>query len=203
MLSSVATAQPGLEGQEKNRHWSELISLISRGDQAALGTLYDATSRMVYGLVLRIVGDASAAEEVTLDVYSQVWRLASAYRKERGAPSTWLLLLARSRAIDFLRSRMRRNQDRERPIEVISNAHHTAANPEESAMESARCEIVQSALKQLAVEQRAVLELAYFKGMSHSEIAANMGQPLGTIKTRIRLGMLKLRDLLQPYAEGI
>jgi len=203
MLSPVATAQPALEGQENNRRWSELLSLISQGDQAALGKLYDATSRTLYGLVLRMVGNASAAEEVTLDVYSQVWRLASTYRQERGSPTTWLLLLARSRAIDLLRSRLLRSQDREHPLEVVSDARHPASNPEQAAWETARCAVVQSALKQLAAEQREVLELAYFQGMSHSEIAANTGQPLGTIKTRIRLGMLRLRDLLQPYAEGI
>ena len=176
---------------------------MSRGDQAALGEFYDASSRMVYGLALRIVGDPAAAEEVTLDVYTQVWRQAAAYSAERGGPSTWLMLLARSRAIDYLRSQVRRSQEREQSLETVASVHHPAASPEASALETARRETVQAALTQLVPEQREAVELAYFKGMSHSEIAANTGQPLGTIKTRIRLGMLRLRDLLQPYAEGI
>ncbi len=203
MLSPVATAQPGLKSRENNGRWSELISEVSQGDQAALGRLYDATSRTVYSLVLRIVRNPSAAEEVTLDVYSQVWRLAATYRPERAAPATWLLLLARSRAIDFLRSRIRSSQEREQPIDALAGACHPASDPEQAFWAAARSEVVQAALRKLDAEQREVLELAYFKGMSHSEIAAGTGQPLGSVKTRIRLGMLRLRDLLQPYAEGI
>jgi RNA polymerase sigma-70 factor (ECF subfamily) len=175
----------------------ELIQRVAGGDASALTALYDSTSRVLFGLVLRVIADRSAAEEVLLDVYTQVWRQASSYDARRGSPLAWLVMMARTRAIDRLRSGRQDHQRRE-PLDKVMNERSLEANPEESAVTSERQRIVRSALESLSPEQREVIELAYYKGLSHSEIAAKLGQPLGTVKTRTRLGMVKLLDLLRP-----
>lgn len=183
----------------------EIATLIGRaaaGDQQAVSELYDATSRMVYGLVLRVLGDEAAAEEVLLDVYMQVWRQAASYDATRGAPLAWLATIARSRAIDRLRAG-RQEWQRARSLETVSQ-QSTGESLEEAAYMTELRGIVRGALGALSAEQREALELAYYGGLSHSEIAERLGQPLGTVKTRIRLGMMKLRDLLNPeYVRGL
>ncbi len=174
---------------------TNLIHKLAEGDQQAMSALYDATNRLVYGLTLRILCDASLAEEVMLDVYMQVWRQASAYDEKRGGPLAWLTTMARSRAIDRLRSGKQRQQ-REEPLEEAGNPSTPAGIEEEVAASEMR-QRVQAALDLLSPEQREVIELAYYAGMSHSEIAAKLGQPLGTVKTRTRLGMIKLREALK------
>jgi RNA polymerase sigma-70 factor (ECF subfamily) len=170
---------------------------VSRGDQSALAGLYDETNRLVFGLVVRILTDRSAAEEVLLDVYTQVWRQAALYEKRRGTPLGWLMTIARSRAIDRLRSG-RLEQQVSQPLDSVGEATAATMSPEENTAQSERAKIVRSALLSLSPEQREVIELAYYAGLSHSEIAARLGQPLGTVKTRTRLGMMKLRELLRP-----
>jgi RNA polymerase sigma-70 factor (ECF subfamily) len=178
-----------------------LIRRIATGDQSALADLYDTMSRQVYGLVIRIVSDSGAAEEVTLEVFTQVWRQASLYDLSRGTPSAWLCTLARSRAIDRLRSGAQERR-RAEPIESVSStAAADGADPEATAADSERRARVQTALEQLPAEQREAIELAYFGGFSHSEIAERLGQPLGTVKTRIRLAMVRLREALVDYRE--
>ena len=190
------------EGGAEQRQ-EELIRGAASGDQHALAALYDATSRTVYGLLLRILADASAAEEVLLDVYEQVWRQAAQYSRERGSPLAWLTTIARSRAIDRLR-RGRREQQSTEPLEVIvSTARAGGASAEENAMAGEVRAVVRKALDSLTPEQREVIELAYYEGMSHSEIAAARGLPLGTVKTRTRLGLMRLREMLKPVYEGI
>lgn len=174
-----------------------VIGQIAAGDQSALTVLYDSTRRLVYGLVLRILGDTATAEEVLLDVYSQVWRQASSYDRRRGAPLAWIMTIARTRAIDRLRSG-RQEYQRKEPLETAVNQPANAVNPEEASVIAERRRIVRSALESLTAEQREVIELAYYSGLSHSEIAARLGQPLGTVKTRTRLGMMKLRERLHP-----
>jgi len=178
----------------------ELISLVQRiakGDQAALAALYDGTNRLVYGLILRVLGDSSTAEEVLLDVYTQVWRQAASYDTGRGSPLAWLTTIARSRAIDRLRSGWQ-DQQRKEPLDLLTDRETGVANPEEMTVASERQRFVRSALALLSPEQREVIELAYYGGLSHSEIAIKLNQPLGTVKTRTRLGMMKLRDALGP-----
>jgi RNA polymerase sigma-70 factor (ECF subfamily) len=175
----------------------DVIRRVASADQGALGELYDATSPTVFGLVRRIVGDYSAAEEVTIDVYTQVWRLASAYSEERGSPVTWLLMIARSRAIDHLRSRARRLKEQERPIEVAFDHSQPGPDPETAAISGKRRQIVRDTLANLEPEQVAMLQLAFFEGLSHDEIASKTGIPLGTVKTRIRAGMMRMRELLE------
>jgi RNA polymerase sigma-70 factor (ECF subfamily) len=180
----------------------EVIRRVASADQGALGELYDATSSGVFGLILRIVNDFSAAEEITIDVYSQVWRLAPTYSRDKGSPLTWLLMLARSRAIDHLRSRPRRIKEQERPIEVAFDYSHPDPDPEKAAISGNRRQALQAILAELAPEQITLLELAFFEGLSHSEIAKKTGIPLGTIKSRIRAGMVRMRELLE-VQEGI
>ena len=178
-----------------------LLGQVAGGDQSALTTLYDSTSRLVFGLVLRILNDRSTAEEVLLDVYTQVWRQASSYDSKRGAPLAWMMTIARSRAIDRLRAGRQELQHRE-PLDSVGEARSKADSPEVATEISERQKIVRQALDTLSTEQREVIELAYFSGLSHSEIALHLGQPLGTVKTRTRLGMIKLRELLKPVLGG-
>jgi RNA polymerase sigma-70 factor, ECF subfamily len=179
----------------------DLVGQIAQGDQAALAHLYDTTNRLVFGLILRVLGETGAAEEVLLDVYTQVWRQAATYDIQRGSPLAWLTTIARSRAIDRLRSGWQ-TQQRQESLDVVTDRETAAASPEEATVLSERQRLVKQALAQLSPEQREVIELAYYSGLSHTEIAAKLGQPLGTVKTRTRLGMLKLRDALAPVLGG-
>jgi len=181
----------------------DVIRCVASADQGALGELYDATSPTVFGLVRRIVGDYSVAEEVTLDVYTQVWRLASAYLEDKGSPLTWLLMLARNRAIDHLRSRARRVKAQELPIEVAFDHSHPSPDPETAAISGSRRKIVRDILADLEPEQIAMLQLAFFEGLNHGEIAARTGIPLGTVKTRIRTAMMRMRELLEVRQEAL
>ena len=187
--SSLAAALPRDEG------WAALIARTAACDAEALAALYDGTAHLVHGLALRIVGDVGAAEEVTADVYLQVWRQAARYDPARGAPLAWLLTLARSRAIDRRRSAVGGVVAREQlatAVEIASGA----PGPEEVSAVAERRRTVRGALARLVPEQRQALELAYFGGLSHGEIAAALDEPLGTVKTRIRLGMIRLRETL-------
>ena len=175
----------------------DVIRRVASADQGALGELYDATSPTVFGLVRRVVGDYSAAEEVTIDVYTQVWRLASAYSEERGSPVTWLLMIARSRDIDHLRSRVRRVKEQELPLEAAFDQAHPDTDPEAAVISGNIRQIVRDILANLEPEQVTMLQLAFFEGLSHGEIASKTGIPLGTVKTRIRAGMMRMRELLE------
>lgn len=177
-----------------------MVRRVAAGDEAALGELYDSTSRPVFGLALRILGDPSAAEEVALEVYTQVWRQAGAYDSGRGTPSAWLLTIARSRAIDRFRSseQTRRRSD---TLDSVQSAPAASISPDVHAADAERRQIVLEALDSLPPEQRTVIELAYFRGMTHTEIAESLGHPLGTVKTRTRLAMMRLREALK-HLEG-
>ena len=185
------------ETRARDQDLVSLVELVATGDQSALATLYDATNRLIYSLILRVLGDVSSAEEVLVDVYTQVWRQAASYDANRGAPLAWMATIARSRAIDRLRSGWQ-DQRRKEPLEVLGDAPANAASPEETTAASERQRFVREALNLLTPEQREVIELAYYSGLSHSEIAEKLKQPLGTVKTRTRLGMMKLREALAP-----
>jgi RNA polymerase sigma-70 factor (ECF subfamily) len=189
IANSLAEAWP-----EENR-FAALIARTVNGEEDALAALYDATAALVHGLALRILGDRGAAEEVTADVYLQVWRQAVRYDATRGTPLAWLLMLGRSRAIDRLRARAGRGREVEslRAAEALPSG---APGPDEDAALAQRRGIVAAALARLSPEQRTPIALAYYAGRSHSEIAAVLGLPLGTVKTRIRLGMTRLREAL-------
>ena len=189
------------EFNTRDQDWAALIRRVADGDQSALTTLYDATSRFVFGLILRVVGDRATAEEVLLDVYTQAWRQAASYDEQRGAPLAWLMTIARTRGIDRLRSGRYERHNKE-PLESMGDVTATTSSPEEDSVIAERRGLVHSALDALSTEQREVIELAYYSGLSHSEIALRLGQPLGTVKTRTRLGMMKLREMLRPVLEG-
>jgi RNA polymerase sigma-70 factor (ECF subfamily) len=193
----VQVATNTAEIRSRDQELTALVQRMAEGDQSALAALYDATNRLVYGLILRVLNDASSAEEVLLDVYTQVWRQAASYDTGRGTPLAWLTTIARSRAIDRLRSGWQ-DQQRKEPLDSLGDAPANAASPEDMTVASERQQFVRAALAALSPEQREVIELAYYSGLSHSEIAAKLNQPLGTVKTRTRLGMMKLREALAP-----
>ena len=197
----MGSPQDSRENRTRDDDWAALIKRVADGDQSALTVLYDTTSRLVFGLILRVVGDRATAEEVVLDVYTQVWRQAANYDTKRGAPLAWIMTIARTRGIDRLRSG-RHDLHKKEPLDSIGEARSTTASPEENTVLSERRNLVRSALDLLSAEQREVIELAYYSGLSHSEIALKLNQPLGTVKTRTRLGMMKLRDTLRPILEA-
>ncbi len=186
----------------REQNWTALIKQVAEGDQSALTLFYDLTNKLAFGLVLRVLDDRAAAEEVLLDVYMQVWRQAARYDETRGTPLSWLMTIARSRAIDRLRSGKQERQ-RNEPIETASTLAALVPSPQDETIAAERQHLVRAALDSLSAEQREVIELAYYLGLSHSEIAARLGQPLGTVKTRTRLGMMKLREKLKTVYEGI
>lgn len=182
-----------------------LIDRIRNGDQAALGEFYDRASPLVYGLCLRIVREPSIAEEITLDVFMQVWNHSAAYDETRGNPEAWLLVIARSRSLDCLRSgRRARSIERatSQSIERIEVEPAVDVLPSVDADSSERRRIVAAALEKVSLEEREVLGCAFYRGMSHTEIATHLRQPLGTVKSRIRSGLSKLRRTLAPLAAG-
>jgi RNA polymerase sigma-70 factor (ECF subfamily) len=175
---------------------------MAGGDESALSSLYDRSSRLIFGLLLRILNDAGLAEEVLLDVYMQVWRQAAKYDPVRGKTLAWIITIARSRAIDRLRSTRQEEMRKESLDGADYNAALTSAF-EDPTIAPERRRIVRAALDSLPPEQREVIEMAYYLGLSHSEIAARLGQPLGTVKTRTRLGMMKLREQLRDSYKGV
>jgi len=186
----------------QEQEWGQLIAQTAQGDQAALATLYDRTSPQVFGFVLKILNNREAAEEVTLDVYTQVWRQAHTYDRTRGAPGAWLMMLARTRAIDRFRAGAG-ERSRIESLDVAALFASGEDTPEQDAEGRERRKFVQQALAVLTVEQRQAIALAYFYGLSQSEIAQKLQLPLGTVKTKMRLGMMKLREALAPYEAGL
>jgi RNA polymerase sigma-70 factor (ECF subfamily) len=177
-----------------------LLWRIAGGDESALAAFYDLTSRWVYGLALKILNDPASAEEATLDVYLQVWRTAASFAPERGSPEAWLQTVARSRAIDRFRLGASRRR-REEPFQAGFDRASGEVDPLAASAEAERGRLVAAAIQSLPPEQKRAIELAYFRGLTHGQIARRLEEPLGTVKTRIRLGMMKLRDLLKPLED--
>ena len=172
-----------------------LIRLIANDRSEALSVLYDRYSRLVFSLAFNSVGDMDAAEEITQDVFLRVWKNAHSYRAEKAQVNTWISSITRYRAIDFLRKRSSRLHFKSLSWDDLSpnSVSIDAANPEERTESSLAAQRVRLAVGGLPDEQKQALALAYFFGLTHSEIAEYLEEPLGTIKTRIRLGMQKLR----------
>jgi RNA polymerase sigma-70 factor, ECF subfamily len=173
-----------------------LVQHLLRRDVGAFEQLYDRHSRIVYGLVLRILQQASTAEEVVQDVFLQLWRNAGQYQSTRGPFVPWLLTVARNRALDTLRLKSERQRRREDQTEELPRI---AQVPEyEKALdEKRRAETLRSLLGSLSAKQKKAIEMAYFEGLSHSEIAAALEEPLGTVKSWIRNGLLRLKEGLE------
>lgn len=176
-----------------------LVQRLLQRDVSAFEELYERHSRMVYGLVLRIVQQASTAEEVVQDIFLQLWRNASQYDVSRGPFLPWLLTLARNRALDQLRLKSERQRRREEQTEELPPVV-TAPDFEGSLDEKRRATRVRELIASLQPQQKRAIELAYFEGLSHSEIAAKLQEPLGTVKSWIRNGLLKLKEGLQATA---
>ena len=176
----------------------QLIRLIAQSRQDAINELYERYKRLVFSVAFAIVGDQGVAEEITLDVFVQVWQKADSYRPELAKVSTWIMAITRNHAIDILRWQRSRPESNsvhweDRSVQNGPLIH----NLEEQIESTLKKEMVRNAVAQLPEDQREALALAYFKGYTQSQISEALKQPLGTIKTRIRLGMQKLRKLLE------
>jgi RNA polymerase sigma-70 factor (ECF subfamily) len=176
-----------------------LIRYILHARPEALSALYDRYVRLVFSLALHMLGDAATAEEVTQDVFYRVWEKSATYRPEQAKVATWLTSITRYRAIDILRQRGVRAEQHSIGWEDLSPGFDPPApdDPAEGAALHIQAQQVRAAVATLPPDQRIALALAFFQGLSHTEIAQHLGEPLGTVKTRIRLGMLKLRDVLK------
>jgi RNA polymerase sigma factor (sigma-70 family) len=173
----------------------ELIHQIAEGDQSSLSLLYDRYSRVIYTIAYRILKSPEESEEIVLDVFTQVWKIAKNYNSQKARVDTWLFMLTRSRALDRLRNHARFDKAVNASEEALMRSLPTDS-PEHDAIIQERSIYIKSCLDNLPTEQRLALELAYFSGLSHSEIAAKTGISLGTVKTRIRLGLKKLREMI-------
>ena len=179
-----------------------LLRLIAQTQEEALAQLYERYKRVIFSLAFSIVEDTATAEEITLDVFMRVWQKAGTYRADQAKVSTWITHIARYHAIDVLRRRAVRVDHYALPLEdVHSNGKSFQQDPQESAEVSVSRERVHAALAKLPADQKQAMLLAYFSGYTQRQIAAVLKQPLGTIKTRLRLAMQKLRDFLQEEQE--
>jgi RNA polymerase sigma-70 factor (ECF subfamily) len=199
-LRSAAALQIALRAEPSQIADDDLMRAISRGDESALGTLYDRYRLILFGLILRILHDRQEAEDVLQEAFLQVWRRAKDFDPERGRTFTWLVTIARSRALDRLRMISSRSRFVEADEQMVSDEVIDTA---EVLAKSEQGEIVRQALRELPDEQRRALLLAYFEGLTQAEIAERLGDPLGTVKTRMRSGLIKLRELLRDRSRGL
>jgi RNA polymerase sigma-70 factor (ECF subfamily) len=177
----------------------KLLKAIAARDEAALAQLYDHYRVILFGLLMRILSNREEAEDVLQEVFLQVWRKAEDFDENRGRPFTWLVTLARSRGIDRLRTLAARDRVAEAGAKEVVDAVSDAAT---DAFKSEQRGLVNKALAQLPDEQKRPLMLAYFDGLTQSEIATRLGAPLGTVKTRMRTGMMNLREQLAGKGES-
>lgn len=185
-----------------------LLTRVAKGDPQAFGQLYDQSSTLLFTLAYRILSDRDEAAELLQEVYLEVWRKIAKYDAGRGTPIAWLVTLTRSRAIDRLRSRASRGpqvmlESFEHPL--VSDTPAVSPNPFEAKADSELRQIMAKAILDLPLPQQQAIEMAFYQGLTHTEIAAKLNQPLGTVKTRIKLAMTKLRASLHhtlPQGEG-
>jgi RNA polymerase sigma-70 factor, ECF subfamily len=169
----------------------ELLGRVAGGDEKALAELYDRFSRVTYGLAVRVLRDRALAEDAVQEAFLAVWRTAASFDARRGSASTWVLTLVHRRAVDLVRREERRRAD---PLDDVPVGSGEATDETAEVREQRRA--VQAALAKLPTDQREALELAYYGGLSQSELAEKLGVPLGTVKSRMFAGLSKLRDLL-------
>lgn len=174
-----------------------LVARIAQQDQTALATLYDRYASVLYSVAFKILGTVEETEEVVLDVFQQVWWTAARYDPKKARVDTWLFMQIRSRSLDKLRSKQRISRAQKVFLDAVDmQVQAPASNLVEDVIVLERRTLVIAAIEQLPPEQQQVIELAYFQGLTHTEIAVKTGVALGTIKTRIRLGLSKLRGVL-------
>ncbi len=196
-----STGQPvSWSMRKRHAHLSDeaLVALVARGDESALAELYDRVGRVAYGLAFRVLRDDRLAEDAVQDAFLAVWRTAAAFRAERAKASTWILTLVHRRAVDVVRREERRRTE---PLDDATRDTATSESAEDAAWLGFERDRVQEALRQLPDTQREAIELAYYGGYSQSELAERLGQPLGTIKSRMFAGLARLRELLDDGAE--
>lgn len=179
----------------------QLVQRIAAGDASALEALYDKYVRQCFGLALRLVGEPGLAEEVVQEVFTKLWSSPNSYSAQRGAFVSWLLSLVHHRCIDELRRRSRTEValDTDDPLSALNTTADPQPDPSDQVWLMEQQRVVRKALMELQANQRQVLELAYFGGLSQSQIAAKLGQPLGTVKTRMRMGLQNLRVMLEQH----
>ncbi|HEU4438792.1 MAG TPA: sigma-70 family RNA polymerase sigma factor [Methylomirabilota bacterium] len=184
---------PAVSGSET---FPALIAAIATGDRDAFSRFYDLAAPLAYGLIRRVLRDPDAAAEVLQEVFWQVWKEAAQYDPKRGSPEAWLVMRAKTRAIDRLRSMRRRDRTFVAPMDESMARRDDPPGESPAGMAEDRG-LVRGALAQLPEPQRRVIELAFFDGLTQSEIASKLGEPLGTVKTRARLGLERLRGALR------
>jgi RNA polymerase sigma-70 factor, ECF subfamily len=187
--------QPAASSNEERLADQAALTRMAQGDQSALAELYDRNARLVFSLALRILQNRADAEDVVQEVFAQVWKQASRYDTTRGAVAAWMLTMARSRAIDRLRSRSSRPETASEP-RMVEDVPDAAVRQDLQLLSAEQVKTLQSALNDLPAAQRTALELAYYEGLTHAEIADRLSEPLGTVKTRIRQALIKLRESL-------
>jgi RNA polymerase sigma-70 factor (ECF subfamily) len=183
------------------RHWVGLVQRIAAGNELALHALYEQTHRIVFTLIMRIVNNRETAEEVTLDVFHSVWRRAATYDAAGGSVVGWIMNQARSRAIDRLRFEQRKKRVNN-PAESLLPAT-PASDPRKVFDVREQAHLLRDALKTLTPEERQAIEIAFFSELTYYEVAARLNQPLGTVKTRVRSGLGKLRQALAGTLQGV
>jgi RNA polymerase sigma-70 factor, ECF subfamily len=175
----------------------DLLARMGVGDELALADFYDRFSPVLYGMALKMMKDESASEDVLQEAFICIWRKAANYNSQLSSPFTWAVMILRNKAIDRLRSRQRVEKIAARAVEAFAHAPDTDELSAEQPFFREQRAIVRSALSQLSEEQRLVIELAFFSGLTHEEIAQQLLMPLGTVKTRIRRTLIQLRDLVE------
>lgn len=188
----------------RNEEDALLLKQIVQRDQQALSRLYDRYSALIYTLVLRVVKSTAEAEDLVQEIFVQIWSKAHLFSDAKGSVYTWVMTIARRRAIDKIRSQDFINKgettdDDERPIDLPDNAYDT--NPLHAAISSEYEELMRSGLAMLGAEQQSIIELSYYEGYTQAQIAERLHLPLGTVKTRMRQGLIKLRDFLKQRIE--
>ena len=178
---------------------ARLVRRIAAGEKEALAELYDGLAAALFSTSLRILGDPHDAEEVIQDVFVQIWNKAEAFDTALGSAFHWTMSITRNRSIDRLRSRQRRGEALVK-LQEATDTDGTKSAPPNAELNEGELMAVREAVKQLPSDHRVALEMAFFRGLTHAEIALATNEPLGTIKARIRRGMLKLRDTLREYA---
>jgi RNA polymerase sigma-70 factor, ECF subfamily len=190
-LRAAPTGGRAMRGEAVDRSEEALLARVARGDEAALGEVYDRFGRVAYGLALRILRDERLAEDAVQEAFLAVWRQAASYRPDRAKAQTWILTLVHRRAVDLVRREERRRADALEP-----GSEPAGASAAEDAELRDRRTAVQAALAQLPDDQRRPIELAYYGGLTQSELADQLGLPLGTIKSRMFAGLKRLQELL-------
>jgi RNA polymerase sigma-70 factor (ECF subfamily) len=178
---------------------TRLLCRIAEEDRSALGEFYDQMAGMLFSTAIRILNDVHEAEEVIQDVFVQIWEKAASFDPSLGSAATWAVSLTRNRSIDRLRSRQRRTRLAEQLEQCVDPLMPADGVPAQGGLAGDELAAVRSAVAGLPPEQRQAIEMAFFGGLTHQEIAESLREPLGTVKARIRRGMLKLRESLQPY----